>query len=76
VIGNKEVRNIDVLAAQCLSILFQKNCTLVVLEQNIVLDLVSLGFHELSIPTGCQHEVISSHDFRSHRASGIEFLLG
>ncbi len=44
-IGNKEVPNIDMLrmlAARSLSILFQKNCALVVLEQNIVLNLVSL----------------------------------
>jgi hypothetical protein len=73
VIGNKEVPNIDVLctlAAQSLSILFQKNHTLVVLEQNIVLDLVSLGFHEVSSPTDHRHEVISTHDFRFRRASG------
>jgi hypothetical protein len=78
-IGNKKVQNIDVLcmlAAQSLSILFQKDCALVVLEQNIVLDLVSLGFHEVSSPTDCWHEAVSTHDFQFHRASGIEFLLG
>jgi hypothetical protein len=52
------------LAAQSLPILFQKNRALVVLEQNIVLDLVSLGFHEISSPpTDCWQEVVSSHNF-------------
>jgi hypothetical protein len=50
-------------AAQNLSILFQKNHALAVLEQNIVLDLVSLGFHEVSSPADCRHEVISTYDF-------------
>jgi hypothetical protein len=65
-IGNKEIPNIDVLhtlAAQSLSILFQKNSTLVVLEQNIVPTLVSLGFHEVLSLTDCWHEVIGTHDF-------------
>jgi hypothetical protein len=71
VIGNKEVPNIDMLrmlAALSLSILFPKNCTPVVLEQNIVLDLVSLGFHEVSSPTDCWHEVIGTHNFQFLRA--------
>jgi hypothetical protein len=38
--------------------------------------LVSLSFHEILSPTDCQHEVVSTHDFRFCRASGIEFLLG
>jgi hypothetical protein len=63
-------------AAQSLSILFQKNCTLVVLEQKIVLNLVSLSFHEILSPTDCQHEVVSTHDFQFCRALGVEFLLG
>jgi hypothetical protein len=77
-ISNKEVLNINVLhmlAAQSLSILFQKSCALVVLEQNIVPDLVSLDFCEVSNPPDCRHEVISTHDFQFHRALGIEFLL-
>jgi hypothetical protein len=76
---NKEVTNIDVLctlSAQSLSILLQQNCTVVVQEQNIVPDLVSLGFHGVSSPTDCQHEVISTHNFCFHRASVIKFLLG
>jgi hypothetical protein len=70
----KEVPNNDVLhtlAAQCLSIIFQKNYTLVVLEQNIVLDLVSLGFHKVLSPTHHGHEVISTHDLQFRRALGI-----
>jgi hypothetical protein len=63
------------LAAQSFSILLQKNCALVVLEQNKVLNLVSLGFHEVSSPTDCQHEVIGTNNFRFHRASSIEILL-
>jgi hypothetical protein len=51
------------LAAQSFSILFQKNCALVVLEQNIVLNLVSLGFHEVSSPTDHQHEIVGTYDF-------------
>jgi hypothetical protein len=65
--SNKEVPNIDVphmLAAQSLPILFQKNCALVVLEQNVVLNLVSLGFHKvLTSPTDCRHEVVGTYDF-------------
>jgi hypothetical protein len=39
--------------------------------------LVSLGFHEVSSPTDCGHEVISTHNFQFHRgALGIELLLG
>jgi hypothetical protein len=78
-IGNKELPNIDVLrtlAARSFSILFQKNCALVVLEQNIVLNLVSLGFHEVSSPTDRQHEVVGTYDFQFRRASSIELLLG
>ena len=37
------------LTAQSLSILLQKDCALVVLEQNIVLNLVALGFHEYRV---------------------------
>jgi hypothetical protein len=51
------------LAAQSFSILLQKNCALVVLEQNIVLNLISLGFHEVSSPTDCRHEVVGTYDF-------------
>jgi hypothetical protein len=36
--------------------------------------LVSLGFHEVSSPTDCRHEVVSTHNFRFRRALGIEFL--
>jgi hypothetical protein len=78
-ISNNELPNIDVLrmlAAQSPSILFKKNCTLVVLEQNIVLNLVSLGFYKVLSPTDCWHEVVSTHDFQFHRALGIELLLG
>jgi hypothetical protein len=78
-VRNKEVLNIDVLrtlAAQSFSILFQKNCALVVLDQNIVLNLVSLGFHEVSSPTDHWHEVVGTNDFLFRRASGIELLLG
>jgi hypothetical protein len=60
-----EIPNIDVLrmlAAQSFSILFQKNCALVVLEHNIVLNLVSLGFHEVLSPTDRRHEVIDTYD--------------
>jgi hypothetical protein len=66
VIGNKEMPNTNVLrtlAARSFSILLQKTCALVVLEQNIVLNLVSLGFHEVSSPTDRQHEVIGTDDF-------------
>jgi hypothetical protein len=38
--------------------------------------LVTLGFHQGLSPTDCQHEVISTHDFRFCRALGIELLLG
>jgi hypothetical protein len=65
-VANKEIPNIDVihkLAAQSLSILFQKYCALVVLEQNIVVNLVSSGFHEVSSPTDCRHEVVGTHNF-------------
>jgi hypothetical protein len=77
--GNKEIPNINVLcmlAAQSFSILLQKNCALVVLEQNIVLNLVSLGFHEVSSPTDRWHEVVGTYDFRFRSASSIELLLG
>jgi hypothetical protein len=63
------------LAAQSFSIL-QKNCALLVLEQNIVLNLVSLGFREVSSPTDCWREVIGTYDFQLHRALSIELLLG
>jgi hypothetical protein len=64
------------LAAQSFLIFFQMNCALVVLEQNIVLNLVTLGFHEVSSPTDCQYEVVSTYDFQFHRALSIELLLG
>jgi hypothetical protein len=38
--------------------------------------LVSLGFHEVSSPTDCRHEVVGTYDFWFHRASSIELLLG
>jgi hypothetical protein len=78
-IDNKETRNIDMLcmlAAQSFLIVFQKNCALVVLEQNIVLNLVSLGFHEVSSPTDCRYEVVGTYNFQFHRALSIELLLG
>jgi hypothetical protein len=62
-IGNKDHQIlmcfVHLLATQSLPILFQKNHTLVVLEQKIVLNLVSLGFHEVLSPTDCWHEVIA-----------------
>jgi hypothetical protein len=64
------------LAAWSFSILFKKNCTLVVLEQNFVLNLVSLGFHEVSSPTDRQHEVVGTYNFQFRRASSFELLLG
>ena len=64
------------LAARSLSILLQKNSTLVVLEQNIVLDLVALSFHEIPGPTNCRHEVVGPHNFGLRRTAGVELLLG
>ncbi len=59
------------LAAWSFSILYQENCALVVLEQTIVLNLVSFGFHKVWRPTDRGHEVVGTHDFRFRRALGI-----
>jgi hypothetical protein len=64
------------LAARSLSILLQKNRTLVILEQNIVLDTVALRLHEVPSPTDRQHEVVSAHDLGLCRALSIELMLG
>jgi hypothetical protein len=54
---------------------FSKKIALVVLEQIIVQNLVSLGFHEVLSPTDRRHKVVGTYDFRFRRASSIELLL-
>jgi hypothetical protein len=63
------------LAACSLSIIFLNNCTLVVLEQHIVLNLVSLVFHEVLSPADHPHEVISTHDSDSIELRVLSFCL-
>jgi len=64
------------LAARSLAVLLQKNSTLVVLEQNIVLNVVALGFHEIPGPTDRRHEVISTYNFSFRSTARVELLLG
>jgi hypothetical protein len=65
-----------VLANQTFPILLQKNGVLVVLVQNVVLDVITLRFHEVACPADHWHEVISSNDLCFHGALGVELLLG
>jgi hypothetical protein len=77
-IGNEKKPNVDMLCAldaQSLSILLQKNRTLVVLEQNVVLYSVALSLHEIPSPTNGRHEVVSVHDLGLCRTPSIELLL-
>jgi hypothetical protein len=64
------------LDARSLTSLIQKNGTLVVLEQNVVLDTVALRLHEITSPAYGRHEVVSAHNLGLCRASSIEILLG
>jgi hypothetical protein len=64
------------LAALSLYFILQKNRTLAVLEQNIVLDTVALRLHEVTSPTYRWHEVVSAHNISLCRASSIESMLG
>jgi hypothetical protein len=50
------------LAARSLTSLLQKNGTLVILEQNVVLDTVALHLHVVTSPTDLRHEVVSAHN--------------
>jgi hypothetical protein len=58
-VGNEEIPNVDMLCGS-LSILLQKNGTLFILEQNIVLEIVDLRLHEVTSPTDCRNEVVSA----------------
>jgi len=78
-IRDEEISNIDVLralTARSLSILLQKDGTLIVLMDYIVLHCIPLRFHEKTRPTNSWHEVIYADDLGLGRASGIEFLFG
>jgi hypothetical protein len=77
-VGYEELPNVDVLrvsAARSFPVLFQKNRALVVLEQDIIPDVVTLGLQEIPGPAYCQHEVISTHDLSFRRAAGVELGL-
>jgi hypothetical protein len=78
-IGNKKIPNVNVLralTARSFSVGLQENRTLVVLEKDVILDIVTLGLHKISGPADCRHEVVSSHNFCFCGAAGVELLLG
>jgi hypothetical protein len=58
-----------------LTILLQKNGTLFVLEQNVVLDTLALRLHEITSPAYGRHEVVGAHNLGLRRASSIELRV-
>jgi len=59
-----------------LTILLQKNSTLIVLEHDVLLDLVSLRQHEVPCPTNRWHTIIYSHQLGLGGAAHITLLFG
>jgi hypothetical protein len=51
-------------------------CTVRILEQNIVLGIVTLGLHLIPGPTDGRHELISAHDLTFCRTASVELMLG
>jgi hypothetical protein len=73
----KKVSVIDmlcVLAARSFSVPLQEDGTLVVMVDDIFIDLVALGFHEISSPTYCWHQVIHTDEFGFCGASCVQLL--
>jgi hypothetical protein len=63
------------LAARSLLVLLEKDGTLVVLEQDVVLDFVALGSHEQTCSTCRRHEVVGSHAFSLRGAASVDVLF-
>jgi hypothetical protein len=77
-IGNKEIPDVNVLralAARSFPILLQNNCALVVLEQNILFDTISLRLHKIPSPTNGWHEVVRAYDLGLHKTPSVELLF-
>jgi hypothetical protein len=49
------------LTAECSPILFKKDRILFVLIQDVLVDLVTLSFQEITSPTDGWHQIIHSH---------------
>ena len=70
------VNVLGVLGARALTVGFKKDTTLVVLIDNVVLDVVSLGCEEQTRPEDETDGIIDANQFRFSGAACIEFLFG
>jgi hypothetical protein len=64
------------VTARGFAIPFQKDGVFVVLVDNVLGDLVALGFQKITCPADCWHAVIDSDELRFCGAAPVEFLLG
>ena len=64
-VRDEKVTNVDMLRSlptRSLPVRLKKHGALVVLEQNVVLDMVTLSFHKVTGPANCWHEIVRSND--------------
>ena len=70
-----DIQSTSALTRAALSILLQKNSTLVILVQDVLVNLVPLRLHKQFRPEDVHRCIIRSHEFRFSRALRIELLL-
>ena len=64
------------LATGSFAILLQQHGTLIVLEDNVLTNTITLGFQKVSRPQDGWHQIIHSNEFRLGGASSVQLLLG
>ena len=77
-VGYKKISDVDMLrplAARSFAVPLQEDGTLVVLVDDIVSDFISLGFHEISSPAYCWHQIIHTDQFGFRGASCVQLLF-
>jgi hypothetical protein len=63
-------------AARSFPVFLEENGTFVVLVYGVVVDCITLGFHEVASPAYSRHKIVGSNYLGLSGAPSVELLLG